>query len=188
MMFEVGHPHVPLVDWETFRKNPSPLLIGEVIGRSDNNMFEWFLPLARGAAIASDHLLPRAGYRPGSYRKRGWRKTHCDVFRRDLGPKTLKVRGGIVRDFWTISRWNLDQPGGRHRGETLVYLFGSTPIVTRNYQSAIYLTEYCLANRLSGLHWVSTHPWDQEGAIELAKKCRIDEALLSAPPDLLKAA
>jgi hypothetical protein len=184
IMFEAGHPDAPLAHWERFRKNPSPFLIGEVIDRSEKNMFAWFLPLARGAAIASDHLLWRAGYHPGSYRKRGWRKTHCDVFRRDLGQKTMKVRGNIVRGLWTISRWNLDQPGGQDRSETLVYLFGSTPIVTRNYQSAICLAEYCVVNRLLGLQ----HPVDYESVIQLAKKRRVNEALGQLHAQLLKAA
>ena len=80
MIDVVAHPHIPLSGWQTFRKEFSPYLIKEVIDRSEIKLPDWFVPLARGVAIASDHLLHRAGYRPGSYRPRGWRKTECDVF------------------------------------------------------------------------------------------------------------
>jgi len=190
-MFEAGHPDVPLLDWETFCKNISPFLIGEVVDRNEVKLPDWVLPLARGVAYASDHLLRTAGYRVGSSRPRGWKKTHWGVYRRDTDLTTLKVRGYSNQKLWMISRWNLNQPGGHYWSETLVYLFGSTPIVTPNYQSAIYLAEYCLANRLIGLHWVSTHPVDYESAIEFAKKRRVNEALGPLQrhnADLLKAA
>jgi hypothetical protein len=63
---------------------------------------------------------------------------------------------------------------------TLVHIFGSTPILTRNYQSATYLAEFCFENGPpAGLGWVDECPDDIKGAIELAEKRRIDEALAS---------
>ena len=37
MIDAVGHPHIPLSDWQTFRKEFSPYLIKEVIDRSEIN-------------------------------------------------------------------------------------------------------------------------------------------------------
>ena len=63
MIYDIGHPHVTSLDWQTFRKEFSPLLIGEVIDRSEIKLPDWFVPLARGVAIASDALLLMSGYR-----------------------------------------------------------------------------------------------------------------------------
>jgi hypothetical protein len=60
MILEVGHPNVPLADWQAFRKECWPSTIKEVIDRSEIKLPDWFVPLARGIAIASDHLLHRA--------------------------------------------------------------------------------------------------------------------------------
>jgi hypothetical protein len=68
MVHDACHPDVPLSDWEAFRNEASPYLIERVLDRSETRLPRWFLPLARGAAIASPYLLARAGYRPGSYR------------------------------------------------------------------------------------------------------------------------
>jgi hypothetical protein len=61
--------------------------------------------------------------------------------------------------------------------DVLVFLFGSTPIFCRDYQSAMWLAEYCQLNGPPpGLSWVVACPDDKDGAIEFARKCRIDEA------------
>jgi hypothetical protein len=60
----------------------------------------------------------------------------------------------------------------------LVFTFGSTPIFTRNYQSAIRLAMYCQLNGPpSGLCWINACPDDRKGAIEFASRRRADEAL-----------
>ena len=62
--------------------------------------------------------------------------------------------------------------------ETLVFGFGSTPILTRDYASAIRLATYCNDNDPPhGLRWIKRAPDDCSGAIELARQRRINEAL-----------
>jgi hypothetical protein len=183
MILEVGHPNVPLADWQAFRKECWPSTIKEVIDRSEIKLPDWFVPLARGVAIASDHLLHRAGYRPGSHRPHGWRKTECDVFeKRDVADKdmscvaTLAVRQYANQDWWTIERYREDR---RYENVTdvLVYHFGSTPIFCWNYQSAMRLAEYCHLNGPQhGLRWVAACPDNKDAAIEFAQKRRVDEA------------
>lgn len=182
MIDAVGHPHIPLSDWQTFRKEFSPYLIKEVIDRSEITLPHWFVPLARGIAIASDHLLHRAGYRPGSYRPRGWRKTAVDVFikcpvaDKDMNFANLAVRQYADQSWWTIERY---REGRKYEEITdvLVFDFGSTPIFCWNYQSAMRLAEYCHVNAPSpGSSWVTACPHDKDGAIEFAQKRRMDEA------------
>jgi hypothetical protein len=76
MFHEAQHPDAPLSDWTTFKRDFSPYQIEEVIDRSNIQLPCWFVPLARGIAIPSPHLLSRAGYRPGSRRAKGWYKHH----------------------------------------------------------------------------------------------------------------
>ena len=181
MIDAVGHPHIPLSDWQAF-KTSSPFLVKEVIDRSEIKLPDWFVPLARGVAIASDHLLHRAGYRPGSYRPRGWRKTAVDVFikcpvaDKDMNFANLAVRQYADQSWWTIERYR----EGRNYEEitdVLVFDFGSTPIFCWNYQSAMRLAEYCHVNAPSpGSSWVTACPHDKDGAIEFAQKRRMDEA------------
>ena len=78
MVHDECHPDVSLSHWEAFRNEASPYLIEKVLDRSATRLPRRFVPLARGAAIASPYLLRRAGYRPGSYRARGWFKPNHD--------------------------------------------------------------------------------------------------------------
>jgi hypothetical protein len=48
---EPGHPNVAPSDWEAFRKGFSPFSFAEVIDRSELDLPDWFVPLARGVAI-----------------------------------------------------------------------------------------------------------------------------------------
>ena len=129
MFYDIGHPHVTPSDWHAFLKEFSPHLADEVINRSETDLPDWFVPLARGVAIASDALLRKVGHRHGSYRPRGWRKTHCDVFERNLGPKDLMaskrlmVRGCGKHHLWTVERWGEKRPYN-NADEVLVFLFG----------------------------------------------------------------
>jgi hypothetical protein len=169
-------------DWQTFRKEFSPLLIGEVIDRSEIKLPDWFVPLARGVAIASDTLLRKAAYRHGSYRPRGWRKTHCDVFEQNIGPgglwgpKCLVVRGCGTQHLWTVERWG-DERLYDNSDEVLVSVFGSPPIFTRSYQSAMRLAAYCHANGPpAGLCWTAACPKNYRCTVEIARECSIDKA------------
>jgi hypothetical protein len=178
MFKEDGHPDVPLSDWTTFKRDYSPFRIEEVIDRSQIKLPDRIVPLARGIAVASPHLLKRAGYRPSSRRPRGWYKRHCDVFCKAIGSDCLIVRGYHGHHLWHIERnGSPGRPHG-HPNMTLVHLFGSAPILTRNYQSAMYLAEFCYFNGPPpGLRWVNEFPDDIDGAIEFAQARSINEAL-----------
>ena len=78
MFYDVDHPDVPLSEWPSFLKELPPHLIAEVIDRSKVGLPNWFVPFARGVAIASDALLREAGHRHGMHRPPGWLKTACD--------------------------------------------------------------------------------------------------------------
>jgi hypothetical protein len=65
MFNDVDHPNVTLAEWQDFiarekscKEHP---LLDEVIDRSQCCVANWFVPLARGAAVASDALLRRVG-------------------------------------------------------------------------------------------------------------------------------
>jgi hypothetical protein len=190
MIYEVGHPHVTPLDWQTFRKEFSSSLIGEVIDRSEIRLPDWFLPLARGVAIASDALLLKSGYRRPSDRPLGWRKRQCDVFNKravpgkDMSFDTLAVRQYAHQRWWTIERYH---EGRKYEDTTdvLVFVFGSTPMFCWNHQAAMRLAEYCQRNGPPpGLSWVPACPDDKAGAIEFARKRRIDEAHYASNAEL----
>jgi hypothetical protein len=181
MFRDEGHPDVSPSDCNMFRNEFSPYLIEEVIDRSEIKLPDRFVPLARGVAIPSSYPLGRAGYRPGSRRPPGWCKPHCDVLWKDIGPDSLIVRGYQGHPLWQVERnGSPGRPHG-HPNMTLVHLFGSTPILTRNYQSATYLAEFCYQNGPpAGLRWVNECPDDINGAIEYARQRRISELLQRA--------
>lgn len=178
MFRDEGHPDISLSDWTTFKEEFSLCLIEEVIDRTEVKLQPRLLPLARGVAFASTHLLGRAGYRAGSCRARGWSKLHCDVFCRDIGPDSLVVRGYERQPLWQVER---NGPPGRPHGHPnmmLVHNFGSTPLLTRTYQQATYLAEFCYFNDPpAGLRWVNGCPDDIKGAIDYAQRRRIHELM-----------
>jgi hypothetical protein len=100
------------------------------------------------------------------------------TFWKDIGADGLIVRGYHGHPFWHVER---NGPPGRphgYRNMTLVHIFGSTPVVTRTYQAATYLGEYCYHNDPpGGLRWVNECPDDIRGAIEFAEQRRVDEAI-----------
>ena len=176
MFSDEQHPDVSLSDWEAFRKEFSPFLIEEVLDRSAVDMPNWFVPLARGAATPSKHLLHVAGYRPGSHRKRGWRKPNREKLFKDFGPDRVEVlRCGPL--------WRIERDGSLLRPHlqinlTLAHIFGSTPILARSYQSATYLAEFCYwEGPPSGSCWAEVCPDDVMGGIRFAQQRRINEAL-----------
>src|SRR5271170_5622186 len=91
MFDDVEYPNVTVSDWETFHKDFPRSLIDEVIDRNEARLPNWFLPLARGVAIASDELLRQAGYHEERYQPRGWRETSSDFFQKGVGKKSLIV-------------------------------------------------------------------------------------------------
>jgi hypothetical protein len=180
MFRDEQHPDTSLSNWETFRREYSNFLLEEVVDRSEIKLPDWSVPLARGAAFPSSHLLRKAGYRLGSRRADGWSKPHHDVLWKDIGPDTLVVRGYCNQPLWSIERNGSPGRPHNHPNKTLVHLFGSTPILARNYPSATYLAEFCfLKGPPTGLRWVEECPDDVRGAIEYAQQRRINEALTS---------
>ncbi len=176
MIYEIEHPYTRLSDWKTFRKEHSPYLISEVIDRSEIDLPEWFLPLARGVAIASPYLLSMVGCGAGSRRPRGWRSTDPHVFSRRLDRRTtLVVRRCDNLNLWSAERWRAEPPTAKS-DEVLVFRFGLTPIFARKYQGAMYLAEYCtLHDPPGGLHWVVACPFIRMPDHLLATCLRVQE-------------
>jgi hypothetical protein len=184
-MFEDGHPDTPLSDWATFKRDFSRYQIEEVIDRSQIQLPDRIVPLARGIAVASPHLLSRAGYRSRSRRPKGWYKCHGEVFCKDMGPDALIVRGYSGNSFWHVERKGSPSRPHGYSNMTLVHQFGSTPILARSYQAATYLAEFCYwKHPPAGLRWVNQCPDDLFGAIDFAQNRRIDEALAACRPRL----
>ena len=92
MMHEGDRPDVSLKDWKSFvdwqKSRISAFPIDEVIDRNDAKLPDWFVPLARGVAIASDELLGQAGHSHGIHRPRGWHKTDQSCFVRAIRKRT----------------------------------------------------------------------------------------------------
>lgn len=157
MINKIVHANVSLSDWQAFRSSPPQRLVEVVIdGRHD--LPSWYVPSARGVAVASNQLLRAVGYHSESKHPRGWIKNDCGVFVRQVGWKTLFVRQYGDEGLWTVERWNW--PGGPAvADEVLVLRFGSTPIFTRDAQSAMRLASHCHEKEPpSGLHWISAVP------------------------------
>jgi hypothetical protein len=179
MSYDVDHPDVSLSEWQTFLKGPPPHLIAEVIGRSKLGLPGWFVPFARGVAIASNDLLREAGHHNGMYRPRGWLNYKCDFFRWiiDWDPfngSWLLVRQCNNQGLWTVERWRQKRPHG-NADEVLVHEFGSTPIFTRSYQAAMRLAMFCHeTGPPAGLRSISACP---ENIEDLIDKRRVDEVL-----------
>jgi hypothetical protein len=185
MVHDECHPDVSLSDWQAFCNWYSPASVSgvphcraieTVVDRSAIRLPSWYLPLARGAAIPSLYLLRKAGYRPGAYRARGWRKPnrsgdHEEVFK-DLGRACLVVLR--CEPFWRIAldTGTFSRP---HNHYALVHRFGSTPILTRRYQEATYLAELCYEKGSSSICWVKECPRDMRGAIDFAFDRRLAE-------------
>jgi hypothetical protein len=163
MFYDVDHPEVQPSDWQKFVKEFPPHLIADVIDRRKIGLPDWFVPFARGVAIASNALLREAGHRSGMYRPRGWLNYNVDMFRSmiDWDPNNarwLLVRQCAKQGLWTIERWRKKRTHG-NADEVLVHEFGSTPIFTRSYQAAMRLAMYCHENGPPvGLRWISACP------------------------------
>lgn len=182
MFHEADHPNVPLSDWKNFKKSPS--LIKEVIDRSETDLPEWFVPLARGVAIVSDHLVQKL---PVSRFSQDWKRNRFGDYKRPMFEKwaSLEVRQSGDKELWLIERFawlrtytNSDQ--------VLVHLFGSTPIFARNYQTAMRLADYCeeLDGSPLGLRWISACPNNIDGALKFARQCRKKEGRCAVNPPI----
>jgi hypothetical protein len=178
MFHDEQHPDISLSSWEAFRNGFSPYLIEKFLDRSSANLPDWFVPLARGAATPSKYLLRRAGYGRNWRRPPDWRKPHREELWKSFpNSECLTVVGG--GPFWRIEReGSLNRPHFRVN-LTLAHVFGSTPILARNVQSAICLAEFCMLPGPvpAGLCWAEGCPDDVSGAVEYAQQRRINEAM-----------
>jgi len=175
MRVEHGHPNVTLEDWQGFSAWQKSLkefpasLIGEVIDRNETQLPDWFVPLARGVAVASDSLLGApADFVSNSPVPSSWRPAGGNVFKWDVAG----VCGWYVQgfgDLWIPGRWSLRQ-GER----VLVHQFGATPIVTRHCRTAMWLSVGCRA--FHELCWIKACPTNRDAAIEFTRKRQTDEA------------
>jgi hypothetical protein len=188
MADEDDHPDVTLSDWQCFLASKKfceefpLLLIDEVADRDECGCLpNWFVPLARGVVIASDELLRRAGHHHGRHRPRGWREISPDCYWLATGWKAPFCRDALVvrrcdkHEWWAIQR---RVAGVR---EVLVFNFGSTPIFTRGYASAMRLAMHCnVDNPPHGLRWIKEAADDCEAAIKFARKRKLCEVLCVA--------
>jgi hypothetical protein len=188
MFRDVGHPDVSFPDWQKFLREFSRYVIAVVLDRSDVKLPVCIVPFARGVGLASDALLRKVGHQDGMYRPRGWRKTHCDIFVHDIGfdangrAQWLTVRQCSNQGLWTIERFS-EARLYKSMDEMLVHQFGSTPIMTRSYQSAMRLAMHCHESWLpAGLRWIEACPRNCDMAIEIARARAMAEAHLHGMP------
>jgi hypothetical protein len=165
------HPKTTVSGWHAFPKSCRHL-IRELVDRKECNLPYGFLPLAHGAAIASDALLDRAGYRPGMGCPPDWYEVDLGVFKwQDF----LMVRECEGTGLWTVERL---RHGRRVQDvdQVLVHVFGSTPIFTRDPQASMWLAEYCQASEPpQGLRWVKAIPESLEPIILAVDEQRREE-------------
>lgn len=181
MFNEPGHPDVSLADWNIFRNQFSPFLFSEVIDRRKVKLPEWFLPLARGAALPSDYLLSRAGYAKGKHCPRGWKQSERGVYRKSFDFGTALVRKCGNQRLWSVERFRAARKY-TESDRVLAFLFGSTPVLARKHQAAMYLAEWIFENDLpSGLNWADTCPDDKERAVRFARSRRAREEATTSP-------
>jgi hypothetical protein len=156
MLWEEGHPQTTWYDWEAFCTDFSPFVIEQVIDRQAWTSLDWFLPLARGAAIASPELLKRIGYQANKQRPCGWRgRKSSSRVQKFIGPNGYMLVRRLGKVYWSVER----VPHGPISGDVLVHPFGSTPILTRTAEAAMALNNYCRANGPpANLRWVKAKP------------------------------
>ena len=164
MMFEHNHPIPAHSDWERFKSSLHMLdIIDEVIDRDELGIPDEYLPLARGAAIASVCLL-RQAHHDGGGRPSGWHKGNQGrVFSTVVPGQILSVaRFGCSR-FWSIHQ--------EMTPDILVFGFGSTPMLTSSEAAAMRLAMHCHLNGPpNGLRWNNPFPKDRAGALEVARR------------------
>jgi hypothetical protein len=166
MLFEPGHPLISLEDWRKFSSWQSPsLYFKKAIDREVIELPHWFVPLCPGVVIASPYLL-RSFARKRS-RPSGWVSLAADTYQRDVGNTRLRVRRTHDGRFWVILRW---PPGvnlrSNKRAETIVHLFGSTPVLAASRYQAQQLAELVEAHGpVSSLRWTHVSPQWLIGAL-----------------------
>jgi hypothetical protein len=153
---EPQHPNITQTDWKAFRRDFSPYRFGEVIDRSELDLPDGFMPLARGAVVPSDIVLRQVGCRPSSHRPPYWTHPTPDLFEFSQGQWGLAVER--VGNFWIAKRWERAVRGFPAPGpdEVPVFPFGSTPVCSRAYQPIMRVAQHCRWNEPQpfGYKWV----------------------------------
>ena len=169
------HPNVPLSDWRAFVKDSSPYL-DQVIERHECCLPDWFVPLARGVAVASDVLLRKASRsrgtyswepgrrvslgpaapldRPDDYNRIGEAPIQHNVFECWVGDYECLLVRKLRNQLWTIETYNAAS-SFTDADTVLVHRFGSTPIVSRTLAQAELLAIHCWENQLLQLTGVT---------------------------------
>jgi hypothetical protein len=160
--------------WEEIKKKFPRHFIGEVVERQECCLPVWFVPFARGVAIASDWLLKAVRHYPGRSLPRNWEEPAADCFLQVKVPKDIFDPKGVllVRECGETNLWTIERLGLPRQytdvDEVLVHQLGSTPIFTRCSQSAIRLAMYCQAyGALDGFRWIKVVHEDEEAAPEI---------------------
>jgi hypothetical protein len=144
------YPNVSPSDWGNFCAYPSPLVFDEIIEHGTGEI-EWFrLPGARGVAVASDHLLGRAGFKKPKFRGH----SIVQIYWLRAGSYDLIIYSILERQLWIIER--RDRNSSTLTNERLVISFGWTPLAATHFRAAICCGRFALTNRASGLKWVPT--------------------------------
>jgi hypothetical protein len=163
MFYEPGHPIVAKNDWQRFFENYSPFYFSAVIERQETSLPAWFLPFARGCAVLSQNLLLKARYHTGVNSAYG-----CDIL--PHFPNGFSARR--FGDLWFLLRDGFPE-------DALAFCFGSTPVATRHYESAMcFIWHFRQHSSPECFTWVRTMPTNCAAAIELARKLRANEAYL----------
>jgi hypothetical protein len=133
--------------WSAFLNNLPLHVVDEVVERCSTDLPDQFVAWAPGILVASNWLLQRANYCPGSCRPSGWLGDQ-ELFWKPTDQNWLHVRR--CGNFWTVER---DK-------EVLVFIYGSMPIFTRTHQAAMRLADHCHPHphQVGGLRWVTWTP------------------------------
>jgi hypothetical protein len=167
MSYESHHPHVSENDWLQF-SSQLPLYFRQAIDREEIQLPHWFLPLSRGVLIAGPLLfrsLARKRRRPS-----GWTSLSPETYQRDIGQTRLRVCRTHDGRFWVILRWPPRVNLRSHKqAETIVHLFGSTPVLAVTPYQAKRLAElFEERGPVANLRWVRVSPPWLVGALEFA--------------------
>jgi hypothetical protein len=172
MFNEAGHPNVSHTDWEVFRNEFPPFTLSEVVGRRSLPFPKWYVPLARGAAVASDHLLSKAGFAPGAQLPNGWYQIAAGIYEKffsNSGQK-LQVRQCGYQPLWTVELYRRTRNVILPADKLLVFTFGSTPVLTRSHVASAYLADHAYTKKVISLRWVTALPVDNKGAVAFARQ------------------
>jgi hypothetical protein len=174
MLFDPSFPTISRKDWLQFSSGHSMYFSGK-ISRENLELPYWLVPTARGVVLPSLLLLRRTGYTPGA-QLLGWVRRAADDYQLTVGKTRLRVRRSNDGCVWIISRWPDRVPMHSDTdSETLVHLFGSTPLVANDLHVALHLAYWFHVNPpIAGLRWRNTYSL---GALTVAIRRALSEKL-----------